>query len=112
MGDDMFDMDDLKDVVIRAAMSSRVSGLGVDASPEISRFGNGNIQFSYDTGHDHIDILALCRFRQSLHDRLYSLHGNRLGGLVGLTIETRVESVYEARDCESLAICVTFAPLK
>jgi hypothetical protein len=106
----MFDMDDM-DELIRAAMDE-ASGLGIFASPEISRFGNGNIQFSYDTGHDHIDILTVCRFRQSLHDRLYKLHGNRLGGLVGLTIETRVESVYEARDCESLAICVTFAPLE
>lgn len=110
MGNDMFDTDHF-DELIRLAMDE-VPGFGIFASPEISRFGNGNVALSYVTGHDHIDILALCRFRQSLHDRLYKLHGNRLGGLVGLTIETRVESVYEARDCERLAICVIFAPLK
>jgi hypothetical protein len=109
MEDDMFDIQviDHFDELIRAAMDEGpVQG---SLCLEISRFGNGNIQFSYDTGHDHIDILAVCRFRQSLHDRLYKLHGNRLGGLVGLTIET---DPHRRHADESLAICVTFAPLE
>ena len=106
MGDDMFDIDHF-DELIRAAMDE-VSGLG-SLRLEISRFGNGNVVLSYDTGHDHIDILTICRFRQCLHDRLYKLHGNRLGGLVGLTIET---GPHRRHADESLAICVTFAPLE
>jgi len=108
MGDDMFDTDHF-DELIRSAMDEGPI-LG-SLCLEISRFGNGNVAFIYDTGRDHIDILAVCRFRQSLHDRLYSLHGVRLGGLVGLTIESAGPPWHGGLD-ESLAICVTFAPLE
>jgi hypothetical protein len=91
----MIDTDYMNEAVCFAM--GQVSDLvGAARHPEVHRFGSGEdvtMMLSYDILAPVVDILAFCRFRQNLHDRLYMLHGKRLGGLTGLTIEPIIDEL-------------------